>query len=170
MQFLPSKTAGTTMLDQIDLKILRALQANGRLSNQDLADQVALSPSACLRRVKTLEQEGYIDGYHALLNAPKLGYQVEAFVQVRIDQSNDNWHDQFIATIAELDEIADAYIITGSANYLLHIRARDFAHFPTNNKHTNNRITGERNIQSHVVMQNLKNNGKLLPLSQVLNK
>ena len=48
------------MLDQIDLKILRALQANGRLSNQDLADQVALSPSACLRRVKTLEQEGYI--------------------------------------------------------------------------------------------------------------
>ena len=50
------------MLDQIDLKILRALQANGRLSNQDLADQVALSPSACLRRVKTLEQEGYIDG------------------------------------------------------------------------------------------------------------
>jgi Lrp/AsnC family leucine-responsive transcriptional regulator len=58
MQFYHAKTAGMTMLDQIDLKILRALQANGRLSNQDLADQVALSPSACLRRVKTLEQDG----------------------------------------------------------------------------------------------------------------
>ena len=76
MQFSTQIFAGMTMLDQIDLKILRALQANGRLSNQDLADQVALSPSACLRRVKTLEQEGYIDGYHALLNAAKLGYQV----------------------------------------------------------------------------------------------
>ena len=158
------------MLDQIDLKILRALQANGRLSNQDLADQVALSPSACLRRVKTLEQEGYIDGYHALLNAPKLGYQVEAFVQVRIDQSNDGWHEQFILKIADIDEIADAYIITGSANYLLHIRARDFEHFSTFIIHPLNRIAGVRDIQSHVVMQNLKNNGKLLPLSQVLNK
>ena len=158
------------MLDQSDLKILRALQANGRLSNQDLADQVALSPSACLRRVKTLEQEGYIDGYHALLNAPKLGYQVEAFVQVRIDQSNDGWHEQFILKIADIDEIADAYIITGSANYLLHIRARDFEHFSTFIIHTLNRIAGVRDIQSHVVMQNLKNNGKLLPLSQVLNK
>ena len=159
-----------TMLDQIDLKILRALQANGRLSNQDLADQVALSPSACLRRVKSLEQAGYIDGYHALLNAAKLGYQVEAFVQVRIDQGNDDWHDQFLKTIANLDEIADAYVITGNANYLLRIRTRDFEHFSNFIIHTLNRIASVRDIQSNMVMQNLKNNGKLLPLSQTMAK
>ena len=158
------------MLDQIDLKILRVLQANGRLSNQDLADQVALSPSACLRRVKSLEQSGYIDGYHALLNATKLGYQVEAFVQVRIDQGNDDWHDQFLKTIANLDEIADAYVITCNANYLLRIRTRDFEHFSNFIIHTLNRIASVRDIQSNMVMQNLKNNGKLLPLPHTATK
>lgn len=153
------------MLDAIDFNIMRTLQANGRLSNQDLADKVALSPSACLRRVKALEQAGYIDGYHALLNAKKLGYQVEAFVQVSIDQSQSDWHEAFIAKIGALDEVADAYIVTGNANYLLHIRARDFEHFSQFIVHTLNRISGVRDIQSQMVMQSLKSNGRLLPLA-----
>lgn len=153
------------MLDAIDFNIMRTLQANGRLSNQDLADKVALSPSACLRRVKALEQAGYIDGYHALLNAKKLGYQVEAFVQVSIDQGQSDWHEAFIAKIGALDEVADAYIVTGNANYLLHIRARDFEHFSQFIVHTLNRISGVRDIQSQMVMQSLKSNGRLLPLT-----
>ncbi|UOO91827.1 Lrp/AsnC family transcriptional regulator [Vitreoscilla stercoraria] len=152
------------MLDQTDFKILRHLQTNGRLSNQDLADMVALSPSACLRRVKTLEQAGYIQGYHALLNAKKLGYTVEAFVQVRIDQGADDWHQSFQDTIEQLDEISDAYVITGGSNYLLHIRTQDFEHFSEFIVHTLNQIKGVRDIQSNMVMMSLKRNGRLLPL------
>lgn len=154
------------MLDQTDFKILRHLQTNGRLSNQDLADMVALSPSACLRRVKTLEQAGYIQGYHALLNAKKLGYCVEAFVQVRIDQGLEDWHQDFQDTIEQLDEISDAYVITGSSNYLLHIRTQDFEHFSEFIVNTLNQIKGVRDIQSNMVMMSLKRNGRLLPLQQ----
>lgn len=153
------------MLDLIDINILHQLQSNGRLSNQDLADKVALSPSACLRRVKALEHAGYIDGYHAILNAHKMGYNVEAFVQVSIDQTRPSWHDDFVAAISSLDEVADAYVITGNANYLLHVRAKDFEHFSEFIVHTLNRIVGVRDIQSNMVMQNLKNQGKWLPLA-----
>ncbi|SPL72171.1 Lrp/AsnC family transcriptional regulator [Acinetobacter stercoris] len=151
-------------MDSIDLKILRKLQANGRLTNQELADQIALSPSACLRRVKALEKERYINGYHALLNASRLGYKVEAFVQVNLDETQKNWHENFMSAIDNYDEIANAYIVTGKANYLLHIRALDFEHFSEFIIHTLHKVIGVRDIQTSMVMQGLKSNGRFIPL------
>jgi DNA-binding Lrp family transcriptional regulator len=91
-------------LDAIDMRILRALQDNGRLSNQDLADQVALSPSACLRRVRTLEEEGLIRAYRAELDAVALGFELEAIVQVTLDRSRDDWHGEFLQQMQAFEE------------------------------------------------------------------
>ncbi len=151
-------------LDEIDLKILRQLQLDGRLSNQDLAEKIALSPSACHRRLKALEQADYIDGYHALLNAEKLGFKIEAFVEINLALLSETEHNAFRKEISVLDEVINAYVITGQANYILHVRTRDFedfSHFITNKL---NRIKGIVKIHSQIVLNKMKSQSKFLPL------
>ena len=80
-------------IDAIDQRILYRLQENGHLSNQELAEQVSLSPSACLRRVRALEEAGLIRGYRAVLDPEKLGFELEALVHVSLDQSRPGWHE-----------------------------------------------------------------------------
>ena len=79
-------------IDAIDRRILSRLQENSQISNQDLAEQVSLSPSACLRRVRALEEGGLIKRYRAVLT-PKLGFELEAIVHVALDQSRSGWHE-----------------------------------------------------------------------------
>ena len=112
-------------LDAIDHRILYRLQENSQLSNQDLAEQVALSPSACLRRVRALEESGLIRGYRAVLDAERLGFELEAVVHVSLDQSRAGWHEEFLAGIALYDEITEASIVTGASNYILTVRTRN---------------------------------------------
>lgn len=151
-------------IDEIDLKILRALQNNAKLTNQELADQIALSPSACLRRVKILEQEGIIDGYHTIINTQKLGFNIEAFIAISLDRLSDSNHQKFEAEINKLEEVMSAYIITGEMNYILHVRTKtfdDFSNFITNKL---NKIEGISKFQSHLVLKKSKKNHPLLPL------
>ncbi|MDC4393279.1 Lrp/AsnC family transcriptional regulator GigD, partial [Acinetobacter baumannii] len=103
-------------IDAIDLKILKYLQDNARLSNQELADLVNLSASACHRRVKILETNGIIEKYKAKVNYEKIFIKNEAIVEIKLAQLNENDHNFFLSQIKNFDEVINAYIITGESN------------------------------------------------------
>lgn len=143
-------------LDAIDLKLLQSLQADGRISNLELAEKVFLSPSACLRRVKQLEEKGVIARYAALLDPARVGLEVDAFVQVTMRRDVEQWHENFSAAVQTWPEVQGAYIITGEANYLLRIRARSLKHFSSFVLDRLYKTKGVLDIRSNIVLQNLK--------------
>jgi Lrp/AsnC family transcriptional regulator, leucine-responsive regulatory protein len=134
-------------LDAVDRRILAVLQENGRLSNQDIAEQVNLSPSPCLRRIRRLEESGVIRGYVALLDAQKLGLDLLAYVNVRLEKRGspadalsgrrDGASMRAGATHAELfkaavqawPEVVACHAMTGDMDYLLRVQVVDMAHF-----------------------------------------
>ncbi len=143
-------------LDPTDLRILTCLQENGRISNQDLADRVALSPSACLRRVRLLEESGVIGGYRAWFDAEQLGLELEAIVQVSMRHDVEGWHDTFIAEVQSWPEVLSAYIITGDSNYILRVQARNLKHYSDFIVNRLYRTKGVMDIRSNIVLQRIK--------------
>ncbi|MGD8176114.1 Lrp/AsnC family transcriptional regulator [Marinimicrobium sp. ARAG 43.8] len=117
-------------LDRFDRLILETLQTRGRITNQELAEAINLSPSPCLRRVKQLEEAGLIDGYVALLNARKLNLNLMAFIDISMDKHTPERFDAFEETIAGYPEVLECHLITGqSADYLLKVIVRDMDAF-----------------------------------------
>jgi Lrp/AsnC family leucine-responsive transcriptional regulator len=113
-------------LDRYDRNILEALQTDGRLSNQDLADRIGLSPSPCLRRVRALEDAGLITGYRALVDAKKLGLSLLALVHISMDRHTPERFERFEQDISQIDEVMECLLITGqSADYQLKVVVRD---------------------------------------------
>ena len=143
-------------LDATDLKILQLLQTDGRMSNQDLAEKVFLSPSSCLRRMRLLEEAGVIAHYSAVLDAAVLGLEVEAFVQVTMRRDVEQWHENFSQALQDWPEVVGSYIITGDANYLLHVRARNLKHYSAFVLERLYKTTGVLDIRSNIVLQTLK--------------
>ncbi|MDP2560258.1 winged helix-turn-helix transcriptional regulator [Psychrobium sp. 1_MG-2023] len=115
----------TKPLDRIDLSILSTLQKNGRISNVNLANEVGLSASPCLDRVKRLENEGYIERYGAKLNASKLKFGMSAFIQITLDRTTTELFDSFQAAIAEIDQVCECHMVAGGFDYLVKIRIAD---------------------------------------------
>jgi Lrp/AsnC family leucine-responsive transcriptional regulator len=120
-------------LDRIDRQILEQLQTYGRITNQELADAISLSPSPCLRRVRQLEEAGLIDGYVALLNARKLGLTLMAFIQISMDRHTPERFDAFEEAVGSYSEVMECHLITGqSADYVLKVIVKDmdaYQHF-----------------------------------------
>lgn len=116
-------------LDRTDLAILRALQADGRLSNVELAQRVKLSASACLRRVQRLEAEGVIAGYRALLDPARLGLGLHAFVRVQLKSHGAPDITRFAEDIRGWDEVERCHALTGDMDYLIEVRVADLEHF-----------------------------------------
>ena len=113
-------------LDRYDRQILKALQEEGRISNQDLADRIGLSPSPCLRRVKVLEESGLITGYRAQLDAKKLGLSLMALISISMDQHTPERFKHFEAEIGKIPEVMECLLITGqSADYQLKVVVTD---------------------------------------------
>jgi Lrp/AsnC family transcriptional regulator, leucine-responsive regulatory protein len=113
-------------LDRFDRHILELLQQDGRLSNQELADRIGLSPSPCLRRVRALEERGVITGYRALVDARKLGLSLMALVGITLDRHTPERFATFEARIKALPEVLECLIITGQqADYQLKVVVRD---------------------------------------------
>lgn len=113
-------------LDRYDKRILTLLQANGRMSNQDLADEIDLSPSPCLRRVKALEDAGLITGYRALVDAKKLGYNLMALIYISMDQHTPERFASFESSIVDIPEVLECLLITGQqADYQLKVIVAD---------------------------------------------
>ena len=143
-------------LDATDLKILHSLQSDGRISNQELADTVCLSPSACLRRVRMLEEGGVIHHYCAVIDAAAVGLEVDAFVQVTMRRDVEQWHENFSQALQQWPEVIGSYIITGDANYLLRVRARNLKHYSSFVLERLYKTTGVLDIRSNIVLQTLK--------------
>ncbi|AJO81629.1 MULTISPECIES: Lrp/AsnC family transcriptional regulator [Pseudomonas] len=152
------------ILDSTDLRLLHFLQQDGRISNQELAEKVALSPSACLRRLRLLESEGIVSGYRAVLDAERLGIELEAIVHVSLRQDVADWHETFIKKVQQWPEVATAYVVTGASNYVLRIQARNLKHFSDFIVNHLNRTSGVTDIRSEIVLQKIKEQDSLLDL------
>jgi Lrp/AsnC family leucine-responsive transcriptional regulator len=118
-----------TELDAIDCRMIEALQADGRLSNVDLADRVGLSPSPCLRRVNRLEREGYIETYRAMLGRRLIGLGLTVFVGVKIDGHADDRATVFEAAVVAMPEVIACHMVSGEADYLLEVVVPDLEHY-----------------------------------------
>lgn len=151
---------GKTTLDAADIRILDALQRNGRLSNVDLADAVGLSPSPCLRRVKDLEEQGYIDGYAAILNRRRLGLGVVAFVEIKIDQ-NAEGDAVFRRAIARIPEVVSCFVMTGTMDYLVQVVVPDLDSFAEVSMKKLLQIPGVKDVRSSFVLDVVKHSTAL---------
>ncbi|HAU76130.1 Lrp/AsnC family transcriptional regulator [Agrobacterium sp. 33MFTa1.1] len=116
-------------LDAIDLKILRELQRDGRMTNVELAERVGISAPPCLRRVRKLEEAGVIEGYHAMLNAPKLGFDLVAFCMIGLKRQSDSNLKAFAAATAGWPLVRQAWMVSGESDFLLHCVARNLTEF-----------------------------------------
>ncbi|WP_049126561.1 Lrp/AsnC family transcriptional regulator, partial [Burkholderia cenocepacia] len=116
-------------LDATDCRILAVLQEEGRISNLDLAERISLSPSACLRRMRLLEEQGVIEHYRACLSREKLGFELEAFVQVSMRNEENQWHERFAEALREWPEVVGAFVVTGESHYLLRVLAHNLKHY-----------------------------------------
>ena len=114
-------------LDPIDRKILAELQADGRMTNVELARRVHLSPSPCLARVKALEHNGVIDRYVALANAAALGLGLNVFISISLKEQSKAALAEFEQRIAEHDEVMECYLMTGDSDYLMRVALPDIA-------------------------------------------
>lgn len=108
-------------MDAKDLQILRELQNDGRISNAELAERVALSPSPCLRRVRLLEERGVIEGYTTIVNQKAYGLPVTVFTQIRLDHHSTEAAQIFERAVQTIDEIMDCHLMTGETDYMLRV-------------------------------------------------
>jgi DNA-binding Lrp family transcriptional regulator len=115
------------VLDRYDLALLRALQDDGRLTNQQLSDQVNLSPSQCSRRRARLETSGHIRGVHAELDASRLGFGVLVFISVTLSRQNPNTGLRFQEEVTRLVEVQEAHAVAGEVDYILKVRVANLA-------------------------------------------
>lgn len=113
-------------LDNTDLKILRALQDDGKIRNNELADKVNLSPTPCLKRVKKLEDSGVIKGYHADLDPAKVGLNISSLVLLKMGDNRRAAVDEFSAAVKKIPAITDCHLTTGRWDYVARVFAKDF--------------------------------------------
>jgi Lrp/AsnC family leucine-responsive transcriptional regulator len=141
-------------LDRYDRHILEILQADGRISNQELADRIGLSPSPCLRRVRALEEAGLIAGYRAMVDAKKLGLSLIAFVSISMDRHTPERFANFDATVSALPEVLECSLITGrDADYQLKVIVRDMEAYQELLLHKLTRIEGVSGVHSSFVLR-----------------
>ena len=147
----------TRDLDKIDARILRALQADGRISNLKLAEAVHLSPTAVLERVKRLTRDGVILGYEARLNPAKLGAGLMVFIEVLLDRTVHDVMDSFKAAVQVRPEILECHLVAGGFDYLLKTRVADMAAYREFVGSVIWSLPGVRETRTYAVMEEVKN-------------
>ncbi len=149
------------MIDQIDRRILAALQRNGRLTNVELAEEVGLSPSPCLRRVRQLEKAGYIDKYVALLNPKKMGYAMTVFVWVWLESHDEDSVNKVIAAIQGMAQVVECHFMAGDCDFLLRVVAADLDDYRRFQSERLGRIEGVRSLKTEIPLQRVKQTWEL---------
>ena len=144
------------MLDEIDYRILEVLQRDGRISNQDLADQVGLSPSPCLRRMKALEAAGVIQKYVALVDPAAVGQGLQAMVEVRLEHQTSASVARFEKEIVKYPQVLECYLTAGDWDYVLRVVARDLEDFREACVNSLAKIPGVANVKSNICMTQVK--------------
>lgn len=143
-------------LDVIDLKILNALQEDGRISNLDLSNKIGLSPAPTLERVKKLERSGIIKGYRAELNTYQLGLGTETFMLVSLAFNQQNAIDNFTQGIGKIKEVVECYQVTGASDFILRILVKDINAYELLVREKLSHIKEITNMQTMVIMSTIK--------------
>lgn len=150
----------TKRLDAIDLHILRTLQNDGRITNQALAQQVGLSPRACLERVRQLERSKYIEGYRAVVSRSALGEIVVVHVEVTLVDQRQTTLQQFERRALQCPEVVACYLVGGAFDYLVRLVCRDIAHYQQlSDAWINDLTVGVARIVSHTELKSVKEFG-----------
>jgi len=132
-------------LDAIDLRILKELQADGRITNVELSRRAKITAPPCLRRMRALEKAGFVQGYHAVLNGKALGYSVTGFIFVGLASQKDADLKHFEERVRSWPEVRECHMLSGEVDFLLKCVARDLSHFQDFVTET---VTAERNVAS----------------------
>lgn len=146
----------STTIDETDRRILRRLQAQGRMSLQDLAQSVGLSATPVARRVRALEDAGIITGYRAMIDEVALGFGISVFVSVRLDRQIDSALATFEATVRTLPEVVDCWLMTGNRDYLVRVVTTDLAEFEAFLLGRLTKIPGVAAIESALPLRRVK--------------
>ncbi|WP_342641828.1 Lrp/AsnC family transcriptional regulator [Rhodoligotrophos ferricapiens] len=155
-------------LDAIDRRILLALQRDARLTNVELADEVGLSPSPCLRRVRLLEGAGVIRGYHATLDRAGVGLGLTIFVSIKVERHHDQQANAFREAVVALPEVISCHLVSGEADFLLQVVVPDLAAYERFLLGTLLKLPGVADIRSNFAIQTVKAESPL-PLSHLQN-
>lgn len=148
-------------LDRIDRRILDELQHNGRISNVELSRKVGLSPTPCLERVRRLEQQGYIDGYFALLDPDKLGAGMLVFVEITLSKTSVDIFERFSAAVREQEDIQECHLVSGNFDFLLKARVADMSQYRALLGDTILSLPGVSESRTYVVMEEIKSSTQL---------
>ena len=142
------ESCAAMQLDATDRRILKVLQREGRISNADLSERVALSPSACHRRVQRLETEGFIAGFVALVDPRRIGKPTTVFVEITLNGQSDELLDAFEKAVARIPDLLECHLMAGSADYLLKLVAEDTEDFARIHRQYLSRLPGVAQMQS----------------------
>lgn len=142
-------------LDALDRKILRLLRKDGRMSNARLAAEVGLSPSACLRRLHSLEQSGVIRGYTAIVETGEEERQVIVILQVTLERQTDGYLRRFDDAVRRCPEVQECFQLSGTADYLLRVVAQDAADYGRLYQDSLSRLPGVVRIQSSIAIRSI---------------
>jgi Lrp/AsnC family transcriptional regulator, leucine-responsive regulatory protein len=148
-------------LDDIDRRILRVLQRDGRIANNELAREVGLSPSPCLRRVRLLEEAGVIDRYVALLNPARIGKGQTFFTRIWLKAQDEDTVEHFAAEVARFPQVIECYIMLGDCDALVRIVAADIEDYRRFQSEHLSRIRGVQNVKTDVPSQTIKRTTEL---------
>ncbi|ETS33115.1 MULTISPECIES: Lrp/AsnC family transcriptional regulator [Photorhabdus] len=144
------------MLDKIDRKLLKLLQKDCSLSLNALAEAVNLTSTPCWKRLKRLEDEGYIVGKVALLDSEKLGLGLTVIVMIRTQQHNSSWYEEFVAFIKQMPEVLAFYRMAGECDYLMHVEVVDMKSYDLFYKRMVNGVSGLIDVTSSFAMEKIK--------------
>lgn len=143
-------------IDTIDRKLLRELQEDSRRGVQELGDAVGLSPSACHRRLKGLEERGLIDGYRAVLNPAKLGFSMQFFIEVGLTSQSEVALDAFEAAVMDVPEVLECHLMAGQSDYILRVICRDHEEFERLHRRLAARLPGVARLHSNMSIREVK--------------
>jgi DNA-binding Lrp family transcriptional regulator len=161
MNDVSARQALPVELDARDKTILRLLQQNGRITNAELAERVYLSASACLRRVKQLEESGLIRGYAMLLDDKIAGYPGCAYISVTLDQQGRAALDRFEKAIMQYDEVLECYLLAGNHDYLVRVAYKDSADFERIHSEIITQLPGVARVNSTMTLRTIKRTSAL---------
>lgn len=151
-----STPADSLQLDEIDWRILRVLQGNGRVTNQELASKVYLSPAACLQRHRRLKELGYVTGYTASIDPIKAGWSLLVFIEVLLDRTNGDVFEDFAAAVNTVPEIQECHMVAGGFDYLIKARMKDMVAYRKFLGETIMAIKGVRETRTYAVIEEVK--------------
>ncbi|MBZ9772287.1 Lrp/AsnC family transcriptional regulator [Mesorhizobium sp. CO1-1-8] len=143
-------------LDEIDRRLLVALQEDARLTSDELGRRAGLSPSPCARRVRNLEAAGIIKGYVAVVDQAKVGLPISVFVSIKLERQREEELDRFALAVARWSEVVDCYLMTGQRDYLLRVVVKDLPAYETFLKQKLTRLEGVASIESSFALGQVK--------------